>query len=76
MAQTTQQELNNIKSDLRAIIAQISNVSDDINNNQGIGIEKCTQSLKNIAQQYRRILSKLEQINLNDEEITSGGGRF
>ncbi len=76
MAQTTQQELNNIKSDLRAIIAQISSVSDDINNNQGIEIEKCAQSLKTVAQQYRRILSKLEQINLNDEENASGGGRF
>ncbi len=76
MAQTTQQELNNIKSDLRAIIAQISSVSDNINNNQGIGIEKCAQSLKNIAQQYRRILSKLEQINLDAEQNISGGGRF
>lgn len=76
MAQTPKQELSNIKSELRSIIAQISNVSDDINNNQGIGIEKCTQSLKNIAQQYRRILSKLEQINLDDEENASSGGRF
>lgn len=76
MAQTPKQELSNIKSELRSIIAQISNVSDDINNNQGIGIEKCTQSLNNIAQQYRRILSKLEQINLDDEENASSGGRF
>lgn len=76
MAQTPKQELSNIKSELRSIISQITNVCDDINNNQGIGIEKCTQSLKNIAQQYRRILSKLEQINLDDEEITLGGGRF
>lgn len=76
MAQNLNQELANIQNELRSIIAQIINISDDLKSNQGIGIEKCTQSLKNIAQQYRRILSKLEQINLDDEEITSGGGRF
>lgn len=76
MAQNPNQELANIQNELRSIIAQIINISDDLKSNQGIGIEKCTQSLKNIAQQYRRILSKLEQINLDDEEITSGGGRF
>ncbi len=75
MAQNSKQELVNIQNELRSIIAQIINVSDDLNSNQGVGIEKCTQSLKNISQDYRRLLSKLEQINL-DPENTSGGGRF
>lgn len=75
MAQNSKQELVNIQNELRSIIAQIINVSDDLNSNQGVGIEKCTKSLKNISQDYRRLLSKLEQINL-DPDNTSGGGRF
>lgn len=75
MAQNPNQELANIQNELRSIIAQIINISDDLKSNQGIGIEKCTQSLNNISQDYRRLLSKLERINI-DPDNTSGGGRF
>lgn len=75
MTQTHEKELSAIKSELGSIISQIINISDDLNGNKSIGIEKCSQSLKNISQDYRYLLSRLEQIDL-DPDNTSGGGRF
>ena len=76
MAQTTQQELNNIKNDLRAIIAQISSVSNEMKTIKGLGAEKCTQQLDQMVRKYKRTLNMLERINLNSEMQSSGGGRF
>lgn len=76
MAQTTQQELNYIKSELRSIIAQIKTISDSLKTNQGIGVEKCSENLNNISRQYQMYLSQLEQINFEKESPpgSSGGG--
>ncbi len=72
MANDPNRELDRIQRDLRNIIAEIQNISDELKTNQGIGIEKCTQSLNNIVRDYKNVLSKLKQISLNCEN--SGGG--
>lgn len=76
MAQTAQQELNNIKSDLRTIIAQLSSVSNEMKAIKGLGAEKCTQRLDEMVREYRRTLNKLERINLDSENQSNFGGRF
>lgn len=75
MAQNSKQELVNIQNELRSIIAQITTISDDLKSNHGISIERCAQSLDNISQDYKLLISKLERVNL-DTDINSGGGRF
>ena len=74
MAQTTQQELNNIKNDIRAIIAQISSVSNEMRGIKGLGAEKCTQKLDQMVRKYRTKLNMLERINLNSEMQSGGAG--
>lgn len=67
------QELSNIKSELRSIIAKISNVSDDLKSNRGIGIDKCAQRLDGISKEYKQVLLKLEEINFGSAENSNGG---
>lgn len=72
MARDPNRELETIQSDMKNIIAEIQNISDDLKTNQGIGIEKCTQGLDSILRDYKNVLSKLKQIRLNCGN--NGGG--
>lgn len=72
MARTPSQELERIQSELRSIIAQIRIASDELKSNQGIGIEKCTQTLDDAIRDYKNLLSKLEIIKLDAENAGSG----
>ncbi len=74
MAQTPQQELDNLKSELRSIIYELTCISDDLGQNRGIGVEKCSSSLSSVAREYRNFLSKLERISFETEVYEGKGG--
>lgn len=74
MAQTPQQDLDNLKSELRSIIYELTRISDDLEQNRGIGVEKCSTSLNSVAREYRNFLSKLERISFESNVYEGKGG--
>ncbi len=75
-------QLEDIKTELRKIINDLEDVSNGVRTNfKGIGNERCANCLDQVVEQYRRALTKLNNVNTSkiSEDwlaIQCGGGGF
>ena len=64
-------ELDSIKSELRAIIDELENISTGIRNDfRGIGSERCADRIDVIRDQYCYVLKRLNNLDFN--AVTEG----
>ena len=59
--------LDQVEAEIRAIIAELNNISNEIRNDfSGIGQEMCANCIYEVAEHYRRrVLPKLNQMERN-----------
>ncbi len=76
----TQREIYDIKIELQNIINELSNISWGVRHDfAGIGNDKCANTISNVADHYRYVKSRVENIDtsaVTDEFMAScsGGG--
>lgn len=67
----TGRELSGIKSELSSVIKEMESIIAVINKEcQGIGSEKCVNSLNSVLEKYRSAKKKLDR--LNTEKVRDG----
>lgn len=76
-------DLESIRAELRSIINELDSISNGVRANfKGIGNEKCANRLDQVIEQYRKALTKLNNVNTSKIDTdwlaahTDGGGGF
>ena len=59
-------ELQSIKTELRSIIAELESISNGVRYDfQGIGSDRCANSIDHVIERYRTALRKLNNLDTN-----------
>lgn len=79
MAYSVEQQLENVKYNLRNTISQLKLSSNNLKAAKGISMGACTQRLDTIVREYEGVLRQLENIRLENKEDadafgSNGGG--
>lgn len=59
-------ELASIKNELRSIIRELESISNGVRNDfEGVGNDKCASCIDSTVRNYRNVLNKLNNMDLN-----------
>ena len=75
MAKSATQQLIDIKAELNLIIRDIQLTAEQVNaSSNGIGTDKCVARMLDVANNYKVVAKKLNQIRVPDPSGLPGGG--
>lgn len=61
-------EINKIKRELKNITVELDDISNDVRTEfKGVGNNRCSQCVKDVSNEYKRLIKLLGSIDYNDD---------